>query len=116
MAEARPDQQLVYHARYQKQLGERIKALIDDELIEAHRRSPEGPYNDAMMRVLVYFGSRYKYALYSPVALREFVIVSLPTAPGALPQRVDDRVFHDQNAARHAMFLLNVADLRQGVA
>lgn len=116
MAAARADQQLVYYDRYHKQLRQRVQALITDELIQAYRESPDGPHGDAMMRVLVYFGSRYKYAIYSPVALRQFVIVTLPTTPGALPQPVDDRVFHDEKEARYAMFLLNVADLRRGDA
>jgi hypothetical protein len=116
MPAVRTDQQLVYYDRFHKKLSLHVKDLITDELIEAYRRSPDGPHGDALMRVLVHFGSRYKYALYSPVPLREFVIVSLPTAPGEFPQRVDGRVFHNEKEARYAMFLLNVADLRQGAA
>jgi hypothetical protein len=63
---------------------------------------------------LVYFGSLGTYALYSPVPLREFVIVRLPAVPGQFPEPVDAHVFHREDDARVAMFLLHVADLQRG--
>lgn len=116
MSQVRPDQQLVFHGRYWQQQRERVKALLTDELIESYRRHPQGPYSDALMRVLVHFGSGYKYALYAQVPLREYIIITLPATPGAMPERTDNRVFSDLNEARHALFLLNVADLRRGDA
>jgi hypothetical protein len=109
----RPDQQLVYLGRFFAGLQQRVKATLTDDLIRSYAQNPSGPHSDALNRVLFLFGALSKYALYSPVPLREFVIVALPTAPGQLPRRVDERVFHDEAEARHALFLLNVADLNQ---
>ena len=113
MLDARADQQLVFHQHYSRLLRGRVQALLTEELIEAHRRAPHGPHGDAMMRVLVYFGAVSPYALYAPKPLARYHIVRLPGSPGATPQRIDAHEFEDLGAARHAVFLLNVADLRR---
>jgi hypothetical protein len=111
--EARADQQLVYLGRFLTGLRQRVKGLLSDELIDAYQRNPCGPHSDTLMRVLTYFGALSKYAIYSPVPLRDYIIVALPAEPGKLPQRIDGRVYHDEAEARCAMFLMNVADLNQ---
>jgi branched-chain amino acid transport system permease protein len=112
----RPDQQLVYLGRFLAGLRQRAGALLSDELIDSYRRKPEGPHSDALNRVLFLFGALSRYALYSPIPLEEFVIVTLPTAPGQMPVRVDTRVFRDEATARFALFMLNVEDLKKDVS
>src|SRR5450631_3630634 len=114
MADAiRPDQQLVYLGRFFAGLRQRVKALLTDDLINAYRKNPNGPHSDGLNRVLFLFAALSKYALYSPVPLKEYVIVALPTALGELPKQVDNRVFRDEPEARFALFMLNVSDLNR---
>lgn len=110
---AQPDRQLLYLERFQTGLRSRLREQLSDELVAQYRQNLTGPHSDALMRLLVYFGSLGAYALYSPVPLREFVILRLPGGPGLPPEPVDARVFDREDDARVAMFLLQVADLRR---
>ncbi len=111
MDPAAVDKQLQAYALFNAQLKEEIKALITPELIDEYRRQPLGRHSDALERVLNFFRRPPAYALYSPVAFREWQIIRLPIDPKAPPTPVEDAVYHSENEAYHALFMRNVEDL-----
>lgn len=110
---ARPaDQQRVYLQRFEARLRSHLRTLIDDELIEEHRRKPLGQHSDALERVLNYFRRPAKFGLYSPTPCREFQVIGFPVAMGEPPTPLDDVIYTDKNEALHAVFLKQVDALR----
>ncbi len=105
------DRQALVAARFDANLRRELRALIDEDLIDEHRRQPLGRHSDALERVLNYFRRPPRYGLYARVPCREFVVIRLPVRPGAGPEAVDDVVYTDENEAMHAVFTLHVADL-----
>jgi hypothetical protein len=52
------DQQIVVWRRFNDAWASRVRALIDEPLIEEHRQVPRGPHSDRLERVLRYFRSQ----------------------------------------------------------
>ena len=100
--------------RFNKHVRDNLKPLINDEMIEAHRRSPNGPHDDALSRVLNYFRRAAvadKYAILAVRPFAEYRVVALTGRRGVPPRMVDDRVYPTEDAAMHAVFLKRVQDL-----
>ncbi|MDT0634837.1 hypothetical protein [Spectribacter hydrogenoxidans] len=106
------DRQLLVLHRFDARLREQVKDLIDDDLIEEHRRQPLGQHSDALERVLNYFRRPPRFGLYVRKPCREFQVIALPVTPGEPPQPIDDTVYTDENEAYHAVFLKHVETLR----
>lgn len=111
MDPAAVDKQHQTYALFNAQLKAEMKALITPELIEEYRRKPLGRHSDALERVLNFFRRPAAYALYSPVAFREWRLIRLPIDPAAPPAPIDDTVYRSESEAYHALFLRNVNDL-----
>ena len=105
----RPDQQLVYFARFDERLRKHLHSLLTDELIAEHKASPQGKHSDGLERVLNYFRRPPKYGLYSRSAT-EYQLIGLPVAPGGSPEPLNGRIFTSKDAATHAVFLRHVED------
>ena len=112
VAAATTDRQLQVYALFNAHLVAEIRALITPALIEEHRRQPLGRQSDALSRVVNFFRHPPKYALYSPVPAREWVLVTVPIRPGQPPQPLDGKVYTSEAEALHAVFLRHVADLQ----
>lgn len=106
------DRQLLVLERFDARLRAQIKALLDDDLIEEHRRRPLGQHSDALERVLNYFRRPPHFGLYERMPCREFQIIALPVIPGEPPQPIEDTVYTDADEAYHAVFLKHVELLR----
>ena len=105
------DRQELVHARFTAKLRRELRALITEDLIDEHRRQPFGQHSDALERVLNFLRRPPHYGLYARKPCREYQIVRLPIAPGAMPEALDDTVYTDERAAAHAVFLRHVEDL-----
>ncbi len=110
------DKQIIAVRRFNKHVRDNLKLLINNEMIEAHRRSPNGPHDDALSRVLNYFRRAAvadKYAILAVKPFAEYRLVALTGRRGVPPRMVDDRVYPTEDAAMHAVFLKRVQDLME---
>ena len=80
------DRQELVHARFTAKLRRELRALITEDLIDEHRRQPFGQHSDALERVLNFLRRPPHYGLYARKPCREYQIVRLPIAPGAMPK------------------------------
>ena len=104
------DRQRLVYARFTEKLTADLRLLVNEDLIDEHRRKPLGQHSDALERLLLHFRRAPTYALYSRKACREYQIIRLPVAAGSLPTPIDDTVHTDKNAALHAVFLRHLHD------
>ncbi|MGH7917940.1 MAG: hypothetical protein ACREQE_10750 [Candidatus Binataceae bacterium] len=108
------DKNLEVLARWDARTRERIRGLINDELIEEYRRNPFGHHSAALERVLVYFRQTPTKGKYVLVRMRpdlKFRIATLSGARGAPPNFVDKRTFDAEGEAHHAVFMLRIDEL-----
>ena len=105
------DRDQLAHTLFTDKLKKRLRVLITEDLIEEHRRKPLGQHDDALERVLNYFRTPPRYALYSSKPCREYRVIKLPIVGGRPPHPVDDEIYTDENEAMHAVFLKHVEDL-----
>jgi hypothetical protein len=109
------DRQVQVYADWDAKQRERIKALIEDDLIEEHTRKPLGQHSDALERVLQYFRRQPgagKYIIVATKAWGEYRIGVLSGERGEVPEILDDATFATEEEAMHGIFLRRVADLR----
>jgi branched-chain amino acid transport system permease protein len=110
------DKQQIYLRRFDKIVRDRLKGLVTEELIEAHRRNPAGPHSDPLERVLNYFRRAAvtdKYAILAERPFEAYRVVALSGRRGVAPRIVDDRVYKSVAEAQHAVFLRRVHDLME---
>lgn len=108
------DKQKLYFERFDKVVRDRLKALVTDAMIEAHRRSPAGPHDDATERVLNYFrraAVKDKYAALAVKPFAEYRLMAMSGRRGVTPRFVSDEVFTSEDEVQHAIFLRRIADL-----
>ena len=108
------DRQHIYLQRFDKIVRDRLKTLITEELIDAHRRNPTGPHSDALERVLNYFRRAAVTGKYAILTMRPFAayrVVALSGRRGVAPHTVDDQVYTSVAEAQHAVFLRRIHDL-----
>lgn len=110
------DKQVIVTRHFDAALRARLRALVSDELIEAHRANPPGPHGDALERLLNYFrraAMADKYAILAVRPFAEYRVVALSGRRGVRPRIVDERNYPTENAAQHAVFLRRVRDLME---
>jgi branched-chain amino acid transport system permease protein len=91
-----------------------LKTLVSSEVIEEHRRSPQGQHSEALQRLLIYFRTRPqvdKYAIAIVELFKAYRIVALSGQRGVPPRVVEDRIYPTQKEAFHGVFLRRVQDL-----
>jgi hypothetical protein len=114
---AEPDRDAQVYEDFDAKLRERIKALITDELIAEHERSPLGQHSDQLERVLAYFRQRPVEGKYLIVATRpweEYRLAVLSGRRGEPARFLDDeQPYPTEEAAMHGVFLRRVRDLRE---
>jgi branched-chain amino acid transport system permease protein len=109
------DRQLQVYEDWDRKQRERLRALVDDDLIEEHRRRPLGQHSDALERVLAYFRRQ-------PVAGKEVIVATRPWEEyriavlmgekGRSAQVLDD-TFPTEEAAMHGIFLRRLRALME---
>jgi branched-chain amino acid transport system permease protein len=110
------DKQQIYLRRFDKIVRDRLKELITEEMIDAHRQTPSGPHSDALERVLNYFRRAAvtdKYAILTERPFAAYRVVALSGRRGVAPRIVDDRVYTSVAEAQHAVFLRRVHALME---
>lgn len=109
-----PDRQEIVVARWVAQQRAEIRKLIDDDLIEEHRRGPLGQHSDKLERVLQYFRRQPQEGKYVGVMVRpwrEYRIGVLPGRRGSAPDVLDEPTFGTEEDVLHGIFLRRVEDL-----
>ena len=109
-----PDKDLVYMRRFDKMQRDYLKTLVCPEVINEHRRSPQGQHSEALQRLLIYFRSRPqvdKYAIVTVELYRAYRIVALSGFRGVPPRVVEDKIYPTLQEAFHGVFMRRVQDL-----
>src|SRR4051794_22912599 len=102
------------HQRFAAAWEQRVRALVDDALVEEHRRAPRGPHSDRLARVLRYLRSRPipgKEIVLEVEPWREYRIGLLTGEPGRAAVPLDEP-YGSYDEALHAIFLRRVERLR----
>jgi branched-chain amino acid transport system permease protein len=108
------DKDIVYMRRFDKMQRDYLKTLVSPEVIDEHRRSPQGQHSEALQRLLIYFRSRPqvdKYAIVVVELYKAYRIVALSGYRGVPPRVVEDRIYPTLNEAFHGVFVRRVQDL-----
>lgn len=110
------DKQEPYFKRFDAIVRQRLRALVTEELIAAHRQNPSGPHGDDLERLLNYFRRAAvadKYAILAVKPFEEYRVVALSGQPGVPPRTVDEKTYAQPDEAQHAVFVRRVHDLMQ---
>jgi branched-chain amino acid transport system permease protein len=108
------DQDEVYRKRFEEMQRDYLRSLVTPEVIEEHRRSPQGQHSEALARLLIYFRRRPqvgKYAIKAVDAFKDYRIVALSGRRGVPPRAVEDKIYVSPAEACHGVFLRCVQDL-----
>lgn len=108
------DKDEVYRRRYDKMQREFLKTLVTPEVIEEHRRAPQGQHSEALERLLIYFRVQPqvdKYAIMTVELFKAYRIVALSGHRGVAPHVVEDKLYSSPAEAYHGVFLRRVQDL-----
>ena len=90
------DKDTVYLRRFDKMQRDYLKTLVSSEVIDEHRRSPQGQHSEALQRLLIYFRSRPqvdKYAITVVELYKAYRIVALSGFRGVPPRVVEDKIY-----------------------
>ena len=108
------DKDEVFLRRFDKMQRDHLKTLVTPEVIEEHRRSPQGQHSEALDRLLIYFRGRPqldKYAISVVELFKAYRIVALSGHPGVAPRIVEDKIYASPAEAYHGVFVRRVQDL-----
>ena len=108
------DQDEVYRRRFEEMQRDYLRRLVTPEVIEEHRRSPQGQHSEALERLLIYFRRRPlvgKYAIAAVEPFKGYRIVALSGHRGVPPRAIDDKIYVSPAEAHHGVFLRRVQDL-----
>ncbi len=112
------DKDIVYMRRFDKMQRDYLKTLVSPEVIDEHRRSPQGQHSEALQRLLIYFRSRPqvdKYAIVVVELNKAYRIVALSGYRGVPPRVVEDKIYPTPKEAFHGVFMRRVQDLLEFV-
>jgi len=108
------DRQLDYYTEFDRRMRRHLRTLVDDTVIEEHRRKPLGQHSDRLDRLLNYFrrgGMAGKLGLHQPdPATPAYHIVRFSGVRGA-PSVIEDKAYGSLDEAYHAVFLRRIDDL-----
>ncbi len=113
-AAAQSDRTQEILARWEQRIRQKLIPLVTEELIAEHARNPLGQHSDALERLLNYFrraAPAGKLAVLCTRPFREWRIVEVSGVRGQPPRFHDDRVFHSEREAIHAVFLERIDEL-----
>jgi len=102
------------HAAFDRVARERIKRLVNTQLIEEHRLHPVGQHSDALARVLNYFRRAPlggKYAVWATAPLGPYRIITLSNVRGECPSFVSEHQYATIDEVYHAIFLRRLRQL-----
>ncbi len=109
------DADLQVYAHFNAKTRGYLKSVIDEALIEEHRRQPVGRHSEPLERLLAYFRRlplSEQYAVKTE-ADGVFRIVRLSGLRGTPPKAVDETDHRTLEAAYHAIFLRQIDELME---
>jgi branched-chain amino acid transport system permease protein len=111
------DKAAVYEERFDKQLRERLKTLLTDDVIAEHRDNPlgfKGGHSYALQQVVNYFRRAPmagKYVIVCVEQWKDYRIGVSTGVRGKPPTVLDEPRFSTPDEVLHPVFLLRVRDL-----
>ncbi|MEI5997921.1 hypothetical protein H3V53_12150 [Paraburkholderia bengalensis] len=105
---------LLYYERYLAVQRDRARSLINQDVIEEHRRQPLGKQSDSLARLAFILSNgphAGKYAIRVVEPFKAYRIISLSGQRGIAPRFIDDITHASPDEAYHAIFLRRIADL-----
>ncbi len=110
------DQQRVVWQRFNAGWAQRVRAAIDDGIVEEHRRAPRGPHSERLARVLRFLRSQPiegKLIVVEEEPWRRYRIGVLTGVPGEPAAILEDR-YATYDECLHAIFVRRIEDLMAG--
>jgi hypothetical protein len=110
------DQQLVVWRRFNAGWADRVRALLDDGIVEEHRQAPRGPHSERLARVLRFLRSQPiegKLIVVQEEPWRSYRIGVLSGVPGQAAAISGDR-YASYDECLHAIFKRRIEALRAG--
>jgi branched-chain amino acid transport system permease protein len=108
------DQDEVYRRRFEEMQCDYLRTLVTPEVIEEHRRAPQGQHSEALERLLIYFRRRPqigKFAITAIEPFKSYRIVALSGYRGVSPCVIEDKIYASPAEAYHGVFLRCVQHL-----
>jgi branched-chain amino acid transport system permease protein len=108
------DRDAIAVARWDQRTRLAIRSLLNDQLIDEHRRDPRGLHSDTLKRVLNYLrrsSALTPYVVICTQPFREWRVARLTGVSGQAPIFVDEQRFNSEAGAMHAVFLLRVQEI-----
>ena len=111
------DQDEVYRRFFDGMQRKYLKSLVDDDVIEEHRRSPLGQHSEALERLLHYFRNAPQAGKYAirrgGKSAAAFRIVSLSGLRGEAPRTLEGEEYATVEEVHHAIFLKRIRHLME---
>lgn len=101
------------YERFDAESRERTRALVNDEIIEEHRRNPVGIHSDQLQRVLAYFRRGLIAGKYVVIAQGEFSCYRIGELNGTRGKAITvlDEEYSSENDVLHAIFIRRLTDI-----
>ena len=106
----------IVRERFHRIARERIRGLLNDEIIAEHAARPLGPHSDSLARVLTFMraaGMEGKQVLVSVETDRRWRIARVTRTDRRRPLILEGDDFTSCEVALHAVFVQRVAALRE---
>lgn len=116
MADEAEDRDVVYRAHFDRMQRRFLVTLVNDEVIEEHRRKPLGQHSEPLERLLHHFRDHPVAGRLAVLKEREtgsFRIVALSGVRGLAPRPVGDERYATLDEAYHGIFMKRVAELME---
>jgi branched-chain amino acid transport system permease protein len=108
------DRDTVYFELFRKKQREYLRSVIDEELIEEHRRSPRGQHSEPLERLLIYFRTapqKNKYVIKRDSSSGRYRVAQLTGERDEPVREVNPLGFASSDEVQHEIFLRRVRDL-----
>lgn len=110
------DRDVVFRAHFDRMQRRFLVTLVSDEIIEEHRRKPQGQHSEPLERLLHYFRDQPLAGRLAVLREREtgsFRIVALSGVRGVAPRPVGEQRFATVEEAYHGIFMKRIEELME---
>jgi branched-chain amino acid transport system permease protein len=108
------DRDTVYLELFRKKQRQYLRSVIDDALIEEHRRAPRGQHREPLERLLIYFRTapqKNKYVIKRDAHSGKYRVAQLTGERDEPIREVSPTGFDSLDEVQHEIFLRRVRDL-----
>jgi branched-chain amino acid transport system permease protein len=108
------DRDIIYRELFRKKQREYLRTVINDEIIDEHRKRPLGQHSEPLERLLLYFRTaplKNKYVIKHDGISRKYRIAKLSGEKDAPLKEISQGEYTTPEEAYHEVFLRRVREL-----